>query len=803
MRFLQDLRFATRVVAKNPSYTLIAAAVLALGIGANTAIFSVIDALVLRPVHFENLDRLVSVMETEPQQVGPWNELAPANYVDYKERSRSFDQFAVARVIDFNLATGGPPEVVLGARVTEDFFDALSIRADIGRVPSRDELKEGADGRVVLLSHSLWVQRFASNPSVVGSEVRMNGENFIVTGVAPKNLRFPVEAQLWTPLNLTPAIKQDRNSFVLFGVGLLKPGVTVEAAQAEMQTLAKQLEAEHPDTNTGRGTRILPLSRFLAGPARDFMLMQLGAVGFVLLIACANVANLQLAQAAGRRKERAVRFALGASRWRVFQQSLTESLVVALLGAGLGLVVAYWGIDLIRSGMPASVMRFVPGWENISLDVRALMYTMGAAVFAAVLAGVLPALRASKPDLQSTLRETPSSTGSAHRLRNVLVAGEVALAMVLLVGAIMMTDGFWKMMRSGEQHAPQSLLTFRLTSPRPADEAGWDRIGQMHDQIRQRLTELPGVSGVAATSLMPYSGRNTDRPVEIEGEPPRARSELPVARSQSTLPDYFRVFRVPLVKGRVLNEQDGRESQRVAVVSAAFVRKYLREREPIGVRIKVDDETWTIVGVVGDVIHHWFIDQDPIPTLYRAHLQYPDRSMDFALRTAGDPLALVPGVQNVVQSFDRELPLADVKTLDRGIHEHYTGLRYSAYLMTAFSVLALVLSCLGVYAVISYVVAERTHEIGIRMALGASARQVSGAVVRQSVLVMTAGLMVGIVGAIGLARLLSHLIFGVSAADLAPYLLASGLFLIVGIGAAWFPARRAMRVDPLIALRQL
>jgi putative ABC transport system permease protein len=803
MRFLQDLRFAARVAGKNPSYTVIAATVLALGIGANTAIFSVIDALVLRPVHFENLDRLVSIMETEPQQVGPWNELSPANYVDYKERSRSFDQFAVARVIDFNLASGGPPEQVIGARVTEDFFDALSIQADIGRVPSREELKEGAGGRVVLLSHTLWVQRFASNPEVVGSEVRMNGENYTVTGVAPKNLRFPIEAQLWAPLNLTPEMKQNRNSFMLYGVGLLKPGVTVAAAQAEMQTLAKQLEAEHPDTNKGRGTRIMPLSQFLAGPGRDFMLMQLGAVGFVLLIACANVANLQLAQAAGRRKEMALRFALGASRWRVFQQSLTESLVVALLGAGLGIIVAYWGIDLIRSGMPASVMRFVPGWENISLDSRALMYTMGAGVFAALLAGMLPALRASKPDLQSTLRETPSATGGAHRLRNLLVAGEVALAMVLLVGAVMMTEGFWKMMRSGQQHAPQSLLTFRLTSPRPIDQAGWDRLAQMHDHIRQRLTELPSVSGVAATSLMPYSGRNTDEPVEIEGDPPLTRSDLPVARTHSTLPDYFRVFRVPVVKGRVFTEQDGRESQRVAVVSMSFAKKYLREREPIGVRIKSDNETWTIVGVVGDVIHHWFLDHDPIPTLYRPHVQYPSRSMDFALRTAGDPLALVPAVQNVVQTFDRELPLSSVMTLDRGIHEHYTGLRYSAYLMTAFSVLALVLSCLGVYAVISYVVAERTHEIGIRMALGASARQVSGAVIRQSVAVMSAGLLVGIAGAIGMARLLSHLIFGVSAADLTPYLLASGLFLMVGIGAAWFPARRAMRVDPLIALRQL
>lgn len=803
MRLIQDFRFAARVVAKNPTYTLVAAAVLALGIGANTAIFSVIDSLVLRPVKFHHLGRLVSVMETEPHQVGPWNELSAANYLDYKERSKSFEQFAVARLMDYNLASGGPPELALGARVTEDFFDALSIQASAGRVPAREELRDGADGRVVLLSHNLWVRRFASDPAIVGREIRMNGQNYTVTGVAPKELRFPVEAQLWTPLIFTPEMRKDRTSFLLFGVGLLKPGVTVEAAQAEMQAIAKQLEREHPETNTGRGANILPLTRFMAGPTRDFMLMQLGAVGFVLLIACANVANLQLAHATGRRKEMAVRFALGASRGRVFQQTLTESLVVALLGGVLSIVVAYWALDLIRGGMPAGILRFVPGFENISLDWRALMFTLGAAVLAAVLTGVIPAVRASRPDLQSTLRETPSSAGSAHRLRNLLVAGEVALAMVLLVGAVMMTDGFWQMMRAGERHAPQSLLTFRITSPRPDGEAGWHRIASMHDQIRRRLAELPGVTGVAATSLMPFSGRSSDQPVEIEGDPPRRQSDLPVARTQSTMPDYFRVFRVPLIKGRVIDDRDGRDAQRVAVVSASFVKKYLGAREPIGLRLKVDGEQWTIAGVVDDVIHHWYIDQDPVPTLYRSHLQYPVRFMDFALRTEGDPLALVPAAQNVVQSFDRELPLAEVKTLDRGIHEHFTGLRYSAYLMTAFSLLALVLSCLGVYAVISYLVAERTHEIGIRMALGASAAQVSGAIVRQSLTLMAAGLVVGVLGAIGLARLLSHMLFGISPADLPPYFLASGLFLVVGLAAAWFPARRAMRVDPLVALRQL
>lgn len=806
MKPLQDSRYALRIIARSPRYSLVAVLVLALGIGANTALFSVVDALVVRPITLDRLDRLVSVMETELHQVGPWNELSPANFTDWKARAHSFEKFAVARPSDFNLSSGGPPELVSGARVSSEFFDLLGVKTQVGRFPLPEEMSAGSDGRVVVLSHPLWVRRFAADPAVAGKVIRLNQQNYVVAGVAAPNLTVPFDAQLWTPLLMTPQFRQMRTSFILHGYALLKPGVTVDAAQAEMQTVAKHLEQEYPDSNTGRGASVLPLTRFVAGPARDFVLMQFGAVAFVLLIACANVANLQLAQAAARRKETAIRFALGAGRGQILAQSLIESLWLAAAGGALGIVVAYWAIDLIRSGMPPEMARYVPGWQLIGLDWRALLFTIATAMVAAVVAGLIPAIRGSRPDLQSTLRETPSASPGAHRLRTLLVTAEVALAVVLLVGAGMISKGFWAMLSTGERHAPDSVLTFRLVSPSQRDAAGWTRVVRMHEQIRDRIASLPGVAAASGTTLMPFSGRNTDEPVIIEGDPPRRSSDLPVARVQSTLPGYFETLRVPVLSGRALDARDGPEAPRAAVVSSSFVKKYLPGRNPIGVRLIVSDvgnAPWTIVGVVGDVIHHWYLDKDPVPTLYRSHMQYPTSVMDYAVRVAGDPLAAVPAIERVVHGFDGELPLVNVQTLRRAIHLHFTPLRYSAYLMSAFSTLALVLACLGVYAVISYLVAERTHDIGIRVALGASSAQVSSAVLGESVRLVAAGLVIGLLGAVALARLLSHLLFGVSAMDIPPYLASAAVFLLVGLAAAWFPARRAMRVDPLVALRQL
>jgi putative ABC transport system permease protein len=811
MSVIQDFRYALRVIAKSPGYSLVAILVLALGIGANTAIFSVVDALVFRPISFDRLERIVSVMETEPNQVGPYNELSPANYADWRIRNNCFEKFAVARYDSFNLASGGSPEHVTGARVSSDFFDILGIRPEVGRLPVPEETSDAADGRIVVLSHNLWVTRFASDRSVAGKTIRVDGQNFTVAGVAPPNLMVPVEATMWAPLIMSPELKKERTSFVLHGFALLKPGVSVDQAQAQMQVIAKQLESEYPDTNTGRGANILPLPRFVVGPTRQFLLMQLGAVGFVLLIACANVANLQLAHAIARRKETAIRYALGAGRHRVLIQSLIETLWLSIGGAVLGILIAYWGLDLIRSGMPAEVVRFVPGWEHLELNWRAMVFTITVGMAAALVTGLIPAIRSSRPDLQSTLRETPSAAPGAHRLRGVLVTAEVALAVVLLTGAVMMTKGFWSMLSSGEMHAPDSVLNFELSSP-PGDSwafraaASRLRIAQMHEQIRERLLALPGVQAASGTTLMPYSGAATDEPVIIEGDPPKRQSELPAARVQSAMPGYFEALRIPVLSGRALGAQDGPDAPRAAVVSTAFVKKFLHDRNPIGTHIIVEDRgraPWTIVGVVPDVIHHWYLDQDPIPTLYRSHLQYPTRNMHYAVRVAGDPLAIGPAVEKLVHEFDPELPVQNVKTMRRAIHDHYTGLRYSAYMMTVFSALALLLACMGVYAVISCLVAERTHEIGIRMALGASYTQVTGSVLRQSLRLIAVGLGLGILGAVALAEGLSSLLFGVSALEVPPYAGAVIIFLLVGVAAAWFPARRAMRVDPLIALRQL
>ena len=803
--FAAHLRHAIRLLRLSPGYSAAAILILGLGIGMNSAIFSVGDAI-MRPLDLPRLERLVSVMETELHQVGPWNELSVANYLDWKRDARSFERFAVSRPSSLNLASGGPPDQVFGAQVTEDFFAITGLQPEIGRWFRREEFGDNAGTRVTVLSHDLWVRRFGANPAVVGSTIRVNGMEYLVAGVAPRALALPLGAQLWTPLIFTAAEKQVREGFHLFGIAMLKPGLRVEDAQTEMQLIAKRLEREFPDTNTGRGASVLPLPRFVAGPAREFMLMQMGAVMFVLLIACANVANLQLARSVSRRKELAVRLALGATRGRIVGQLLVEGLVVAIAGGLVGILLASWGIDAIRSAIPADVTRFVPGWAKVGLGWRTVLFTAAAVLVSAALTSIVPAIRASRPDLQSTLRETISPSAGAHRLRNLLVVAEVTLAVVLMTGASMMVAGFRTMLQAGDLHVPHSLLTFRLPGTAQGDEAAQRKMVQRMEEFRRDLSSLSGVASVAGASMLPYSGRDTDEPVIIEGEAYRPLSDTPIARTQAITPDYFSTLRIPLLRGRSVDSRDTWDSEKVVVVSASFVERHLPDRDAIGVRIKLgdaEDQHRRIVGVAADVVHHWFNDKQPVPAVYAPHSQWPEESLDYAVRVSGDPLAAVAAIRERVRRMDPEQPMVEVRTLERGIHEHFTALRQSSSLMGIFGVLATVLACMGIYGVISYAVAERTREIGIRMALGASTSQVRSSVLRSSTRLVCLGLIVGVAGAMALARLLSALIFGIQPADAAPYLLTIVLFLAVGMVAAWLPARRATRVDPMVALRQL
>jgi putative ABC transport system permease protein len=804
--FLQDLRHASRLLRRNGGYTIVAVLVLALGIGANTAIYSVVDALILHPLQFDNVDRIVSVMETEPNQVGDWNELSPANYLDWKRENQSFEKFAVARPNDYNLASGGSPEMVTGAKVSAGYFEILNSRPALGRYFNAEETADGADDRTVVLSYALWLNRFGGDRNVIGRTIRIDGKDCPVIGVAPANMRLPAGASLWTPLILSKGDRAQRTNFALYGIALLKPGFTPQAAQAEIAAVAKRLENRYPETNTGRGAQILPLTTFVMGPARGFLLMQFGAVGFVLLIACANVANLQLAHSAGRRKELAVRFALGAGRARVFRQVITESVLVSLAGGAVGMSLAAWGVDVLRTAFLDLSKGTVPAVDTIGIHWRALLFTFGIAVAAGILTAILPAFRALRPDLNSVMRDVPTGSAGTHRLRQALVVGEVAIAVVLMIGAVLMTRGFWNLLRTGEIHQPESLLTFRITSPGPGDRASALRVALTFDELRSRITALPGVVSVSGNNLLPFSGRNTDVPLAIDGDAARPMSELPAVRIRSTLPDYFTAMKIPIQSGRALRRQDGPDSPRSVVISQSSVRLFAG-RDPIGMRVKFGSSsaarTWTVVGVAGNVTHDWFTDKQPVPVVYLAELQLPAREMDFVVRAAGDPLALVPAIRKEVDRIDPEWPLIDVRTLAEGINQHFAGLRYSANLMILFSILAVFLATVGVYAVISYAVAERTHEFGIRMALGATGRQVGRGVLRGSVSLVSVGLVLGVAGAVALVRALSKLIFGVNPLDPATYVSAAVLFLLAAVVAAWIPSRRATRLDPMAALRQL
>lgn len=799
----QDVIYSLRLLRKSPGHAILAMLVLALGIGANAAIFSTADALITRPLRLDRLEELVSVMETEPHQVGPWNELSPANFTDYHQRARSFAHFGVYGHREYNVAGSGSPDFLRGARVSEGFFPALNVAALHGRTFQPEEMRANGDLRVVLLSHGLWTRRYSGDPAVVGRTIRLDGESHTVVGVMPPSFTLPAGAELWTPLVLTP--QAERTNFLLYGVALLKPGVTPGMAQAELSTLAKQLEREHPDTNTGRGVRVLPLRRFVTGPAREFMLLLLGAVAVVLVIACANVANLQLAQATGRQREIALRLALGASRGRILRQMLTEGVVLALGGAVLALLFAAWGIELIRSGMPPEVLRFVPGWSEMSLDHRTLLFAMAIALASGVLTALLPALRALRLNLQGTLREGRSSGTDGRRLRSLLVVAEVALTLVLLVGAGLMGKGFFSLMQTGEPRQPQGLLTFRISRP-PVTGSGQEaRYARFFDELQQRLQAMPGVVAVSGTTFLPYSQRNTDDPLTVEGDAPRPSSEIPVARTQSVLPDYFATLRIPLLAGRPITAADGPDAPRVAVISESLARQRFPGRDPIGRRLRVGSASrggsWlTVVGIAADVTHDWF-EKEPLPTLYRPETQAARRQVHYAVRVTGDPLALVPAVRTAVAALDPEQAIAEVLTLDRVIHHSFTALRYTAYLIGAASLLALVLACAGIFAVISTIVAERTHEIGIRMALGATAAHVQRAVLRQGLVLALAGVAVGMAGAAALARALSYFLFGVTAGDPWPYAAVSLLLVAVALLAGYVPARRATRVDPVLALR--
>lgn len=806
---LQDIRFGARMLWKHRGATLVAVLALALGIGANTAIFSVADAFLNKPVSFPEMDRLVMVMERAPGETMFWNSVAPAGYFDWKEQATSFEEFAVGTWNESNLTGGGTPERVTGASISANFLNVLRVQAALGRTFAAGEDTAGQD-QVVILSDALWRSSFGSDPSVLGRSIRLDGRPHTVIGVMPKGFDFPKPGDFWTPLVFDQTLRVRRDTRLLFPVARLKPGVTLEAAEAEMAAIEARLAASYPESNRGWTSWVMPIQRFVVSTlTRQYTLLLVGAVAFVLLIASANVANLQLARITGRQRELAVRAALGAGRWRIIRQLLTESVLLSLAGALIGLPLATWGIELVLAYMPPDVAKFIFGWDQIRLDYRALAFTFSVALAAGLVSGLVPALMQSRLYLSESLKEGGRSSSAGrrrHRVRGVLVVSEIALALVLLIGAGLLAKGFRALYNVHQHSSPESLLTFYVNLPET-------RYGDLsvrrtfYQQALDRIQTLPGAQSSAVMSYVPYAnggGASTNR-FSIEGRAGDDSTSFRSAIVQTVSPDYFRLMQVPVFEGREFTSQDTSSSAPVAIVSENLARKFLPGENPIGKRIKVgvesSNESWmTVVGVARDVRYTW-INHDPLPTLYRPSFQFPRLYAAFVVRTAGSPASLVPMVRASFQALDPELPIFDAKSLDLVISESLVGIGYVAVMLIVMGAIALILASVGIYGVMAYAVGERTHEFGVRMALGARARDIFALVLRNGALLTVLGFAIGLPLAFLLAQTLSGLIFGVSTADAASFLGIPLVLAAVAFLACYIPGRRATRVDPVKALR--
>jgi putative ABC transport system permease protein len=801
---IQDLKYGLRVLAKNPGFTTVAVIALALGIGANTSIFSTVNAMLLHPFAFKHLDRIVTVWETVPKQNENHIKAAPANFRDWREQSKGFDMLAAGHRWDVNLTGAAVAERVEGYQVTAGFFPLLGMPPQFGRAITAGDFEPGHTS-VVVLSYGLWQRHLGADPAIVGKSLHLNGEEFTVVGIMPVDFDYPVGAEAWAPLDLGAPQNADRAGHYLEVIGRLKSGTTM--AQADLETIAARLAQQYPQTNAGHGVRVMSLVEDLTYGSRQFLLVLMGGAVFVLLLACANVANLQLARATVRQKELAVRLALGASRWQITRQLLVESVLMALLGGLVGVLLASWGSELMQRSIPPFIVQHIPGIKHMKVDSGVLVFTLVVTVLTGILAGLAPALHVSNPDPNEALKEGVrggSASPGRQRLRALLVVTEVALALVLLVGAGLMVKGFHSLLNAYPGFDRSNVLTFRiaLAESKARDEA---RVRDFYAQAIEKLQALPGVDSAAAVTSLPSGGGWNRTEYTAEGQPPAAPGEMRGAVWESITPGFFRALRIPLLEGRLLTTQDGPDAPLAIVISQSMAHRIWGSQDPVGKRIKFgraeSSEPWqTVVGVVGDIEQSPF-DHVPQPTAYFPFAQMPLASSALVVRTSGDPLALAAAARAQVRSVDADQPPYDMRTLHQLISDNVSGVEYSARMMFVFGVVALVLSASGIFALMTYSVTQRTHEIGVRMALGAQRGDVLKLVVGYAIKLAIIGLAIGVPIALALTRVLSSVLFGVVRIDTPVFALFTLLLALVAALAAYIPARRATQVDPMVALR--
>ncbi|HJQ22475.1 MAG TPA: ABC transporter permease [Blastocatellia bacterium] len=804
-----DLRFALRTLLKKPGFTFVLVLALALGIGANTAIFSVVNAVLLRPLPYKQADRLVWIWGTNPRNDIEHETASAPDYHDWKTQGQSFEEMGAFVNTRLTLTGSGEPERYDAAYVTDGFFEVLGVPAAIGRTFTPDEDKPNGP-RVIILSQGLWQRRFGGDANIVGQAITINGRPFTVVGVMPAHFKHPRpesnrKAEMWVPLQVDYA-KAGRRGDYLGVIARLKPGATIEQARAEMSTIAAQLEQQYPDTNNGWGTIVVSLHERFVGDVRPVLVVLLGAVGFLLLIACANVANLLLARAAARQKEMAIRTALGARRWRIIRQLLTESVLLAVVGGALGLLLALWGVEALVALSPGNLPRL----NEVNLDTRVLLFTFGVSLVTGVLFGLFPALQAANPNLNETLKEGGrgmSESGRGGRARQLLVVAEVALALVPLVGAGLMVKSFIHLQEVNPGFDPDRVLAVEVYLPGTTYKEG-EQATAFFQQLMTRVQNLPGVEAAGAIDTLPLAGGGNVIAFYVEGHMPQPTDKTPDAEYRFVTPEYFKTMNIPLLRGRYLSEQDGPKTPKAFVINDTLARLYFGDEDPIGKRMNLGDEKdpdWhTVVGIVQDTRHEG-LNAEPYPQMYATITQESRRSMVLVARTAGDPAKMIPTIRDTVTEMDRTLALNNARTMSQVVSESIARPRFNMLLMTLFAVVALVLAGVGIYGVMAYSVTQRTHEIGVRMALGASSTDVLRMVVRQGLGLTLVGVGIGLAGAFVItkliASLLTGLLFQVGTHDPLTFVGIAVLLVLVALAACLIPARRATKVDPMIALR--
>lgn len=805
---LKDIRYGVRSLLKHPGFTALVIVTLAVGIGASSAIFSVVNTVLLRSLPYAQAERIVAIQELtrEGQQV----QVTPANFLDWRAQNTVFEHLAAILTRPANLALADQAERIDLAMTSANFFSVFGMEAAHGRlfIPADEQ---AGHAPVVVVSHGLWQRRFAGDTSLAGKSITLDGNSYTVIGIAPAGFQYPDKTDVWVPpFRLAPALNermdptQVRGFGMLSTVALLKPTVSLTQAASEMETITARLRQQYPESNNRRFNRVVSLHTHLVGETGPMLLLLFGAVSFVLLIACANVANLLLASAATRQKEMAIRTALGASRLRVIRQLLTESLVLAFAGGTIGLLLALWGVVFMMKLLPQNFPRL----GEINLDWRVLIFTLLASVLTGILFGLAPALQISRTDVQESLKESGRGASGGrrqNRLRNLLIVSEVALSVVLLVGAGLLFRSFLQLQAVNTGFTSEQVLTLRLSPAGSNYRRDADYIS-FYSQAMQRISAIPGVDSVGAINTLPLD-KGPTAGFRIEGRPPLTVDKWPGANYRCVSADYFQAMNIPMAQGRAFTERDTETAPLVMIINQALAKRDFSGENPIGKRINLGNNDpqgqpvwWEIVGVVADV-RSLELREEARPEFYLSALQDTFSNMFMVVRTSVEPAGVVASVRRAAAEVDKSAAVSDVKTMEHIVNEAVTQPRFNLALLGLFSGIALLLSAAGIYGVTAYSVTQRTHEFGIRMALGAQVGDVLKMIIRQGMLLISVGIAIGLLTSFALTRLLSTLLFGVSATDPLTFVAISVLLTVVALLACYIPARRATKVDPLVALR--